>query len=158
PRHRPAQRPMAYRRRAGLRRQAARRLPGAGYRRTSGGAGRCGPRDRAAAHRGRADRGRGASAVRLFVAIFPPAEAVTDLKSVVDRMHLSAAAAARRRVHLDPPELWHVTLAFLGEVAPQRVPAIKALLGDIVDAWARDNVTRPPLALADGGRFGSGPS
>jgi len=74
--------------------------------------------------------------VRLFVAIFPPAEAVTDLKSTVDRMHLSTAAAAGRSVHLDPPELWHVTLAFLGEVPAQRVPAIEARLGDIVDCTA----------------------
>lgn len=96
--------------------------------------------------------------MRIFVAIFPPASAVADLKSTVDGTHLGKASAAGRAVRLDPPELWHVTLAFLGEVAPAKVPEIAAVLGSVAGAWTREHATRPPLRLADGGRFGSGPS
>jgi RNA 2',3'-cyclic 3'-phosphodiesterase len=96
--------------------------------------------------------------VRLFVAVFPPPPAVADLKYTVDRMYLGKASAAGRTVRLDPPELWHVTLAFLGEVPEERVPEVEGVLGAVADAWAHDHATRPPLALADGGRFGSGPS
>jgi 2'-5' RNA ligase len=96
--------------------------------------------------------------VRLFVAIFPPASAVSDLKATIDRLHVGRLSAAGRDVQLDPPELWHVTLAFLGEVAPQRVPEVESVLGGVAGAWAYDHATRPPLALADGGRFGSGSS
>lgn len=96
--------------------------------------------------------------MRLFVAIFPPAAAVADLKSTVDGMHLGKASAAGRNVRLDPPELWHVTLAFLGEVADAKVLEIAAVLGAVSRAWTREHATRPPLRLADGGRFGSGPS
>ena len=96
--------------------------------------------------------------MRLFVAVFPPPRAVSHLKSAIDQTHLGQAAAAGRHVRLDPPELWHVTLAFLGEVAEERVPEVEAVLGGVASAWAQDNATRPPLALAGGGRFGSGPS
>lgn len=96
--------------------------------------------------------------MRLFVAIFPPPSAVSDLKTVVDRMHLGQATAAGRDVRLDPPELWHVTLAFLGEVAEDRLPAIEDVLGSVAKAWTQEHATRPPLRLADGGRFNSGPS
>lgn len=96
--------------------------------------------------------------MRLFVAIFPPEPAVADLRTTVDGMHLGKATAAGRNVRLDPPELWHVTLAFLGEVAEARVPEIASVLGSVAGAWTREHATRPPLRLADGGRFGTGSS
>jgi 2'-5' RNA ligase len=96
--------------------------------------------------------------VRLFVAIFPPEVAIAHLKSTVDEMRLGQAAVAGRNVRLDPSEFWHVTLAFLGDVAEDRVPEIEAVLGAVAEAWRREQATRTPLCVAGGGRFGSGPS
>lgn len=96
--------------------------------------------------------------MRLFVAIFPPEAAVAHLRSTVDAMLVGQAMAAGRSVRLDPPELWHVTLAFLGEVAEERVPEVESVLGSVAEAWRREQATRTPLSVAGGGRFGSGPS
>ena len=78
--------------------------------------------------------------MRLFVAIFPPAEAGWDLRRCL--------LAAGRRVRLTPIERWHVTLAFLGEVAEEQQPEIERAL---------DQVSVPKgieLRLRGGGRFG----
>jgi 2'-5' RNA ligase len=96
--------------------------------------------------------------VRLFVAIFPPEAAVVHLKSTVDKLNVGTASAEGRHVRLDPPELWHVTLAFLGEIAEDRVRDVERVLGSVAQAWKREHATRPPLSLANGGRFGSGSS
>lgn len=96
--------------------------------------------------------------MRLFVAIFPPASAVSDLHATMQGLHVGRATAAGRDVRLDPPELWHVTLAFLGEVAEDQQPGVESVLGEVAEAWTREHATRPPLRVADGGKFNSGPS
>jgi RNA 2',3'-cyclic 3'-phosphodiesterase len=62
--------------------------------------------------------------VRLFVAVDPPARV---------RGHLEAGTAALRE-SMDgwrwvPPEQWHLTLAFLGEVADDRLPELTRRMG-----------------------------
>jgi RNA 2',3'-cyclic 3'-phosphodiesterase len=74
--------------------------------------------------------------VRTFVAVRPPAAAVDDLRAV-----LPSGPSA--------PERWHITLAFLGEVADPAalVPALAAVCGR----------HRPlELRLAGSGAFGHG--
>ena len=56
---------------------------------------------------------------RLFVAIFPPEPALDHLGFVVDDLEVSRGLGAAAR--LIAREGWHVTLAFLGPVAPDRV-------------------------------------
>ncbi len=85
--------------------------------------------------------------MRLFVAVTPPPEALA---------HLVAAAQTLRPLGGDdvrwpPPERWHVTLAFLGEVPEQRVATLHAALGE-----ALGPCTPVALALRGGGSFGRG--
>lgn len=82
--------------------------------------------------------------MRLFVAVTPPGEVVEALR---------IATAGLRELAPDlrwtPPEHWHVTLVFLGEVGDD---AASELAGRLNRAAAR----HPPLSLAlgGGGRFG----
>ncbi len=81
--------------------------------------------------------------MRLFVAVFPPRGVVTDLRRRI-------AAVAGRPVRLTPAERWHVTLAFLGDVEPERLPDVERALDGV-----------PPgeplrLRMAGGGSFGRG--
>jgi 2'-5' RNA ligase len=73
----------------------------------------------------------------LFVAVFPPPDAVRSL-----RRALPASASLTRA------EKWHVTVVFLGEVDGPRVDAVAEILSGVA----------PPrpfgLRLAGGGRFG----
>lgn len=76
--------------------------------------------------------------MRLFVAVFPPDEVSRDL-----RQRLAPDA------RLTPVERWHVTLAFIGEVAAGRLPEVEQAL---------DAVAVPKgieLRLRGAGRFGS---
>jgi 2'-5' RNA ligase len=72
--------------------------------------------------------------VRLFVSLRPSRQAVA---------HLTAALSGRRS---SPPDQWHVTLAFLGEVAHPEV---------LYDGLRAAAGTTPPfeLHLAGGGAF-----
>ena len=82
--------------------------------------------------------------MRLFVALVPPPEVLA---------HLSAAVAPVRAGHphlrWTPPERWHLTLAFFGEVDERVVPD----LGERLRRAAARHPT-PSLSLAGGGRFG----
>ncbi|WP_404381669.1 RNA 2',3'-cyclic phosphodiesterase [Knoellia locipacati] len=73
--------------------------------------------------------------MRIFAAVVPPPEAYADLEEFVE---------PRRDVHSDlrwtPSHLWHVTLAFMGDV-----PA--GLLDDVVDAVAAAAATHTPIPL-----------
>jgi len=79
--------------------------------------------------------------VRLFVALAPPAEVVTDLDARVEplRDHVLRWTA---------PDAWHLTLAFYGEVGEER-------LADLEVRLERAARRCPPLelGLAGAGRF-----
>lgn len=94
--------------------------------------------------------------MRLFVAVYPPPEAVEHLSAQVARLRIDAAAASGINVRLADPAQAHVTLAFLGEVEADRLVAVESALGLAAD-WSRDGrEAAPRLRLAGGGRFGRG--
>lgn len=82
--------------------------------------------------------------MRLFVGVFPPAEAIADLAKAMRRLSVFQAGA-----RVTPPERWHLTVAFLGEVAEESAPAALR---------AVEAVPLPPieLSLHGGGKFGRG--
>ncbi|WP_144123042.1 RNA 2',3'-cyclic phosphodiesterase [Catellatospora sichuanensis] len=84
--------------------------------------------------------------MRLFVAVFPPPEAVDHLATVVQGL---AVGLARARV--TPTERWHLTLAFLGEV-PDESAGSAALAVSAVEGSVGD------LRIRGGGKFGHGRS
>lgn len=94
--------------------------------------------------------------MRLFVAVYPPAAALSDLAATVDRLRIGTAAAAGASVGLTARPLWHVTLVFLGDVADERVPAAAEALAGAVDRWRSGSAPTPRLRLAGGGKFGRG--
>ena len=79
-------------------------------------------------------------ALRLFAAIDPPADVCADLSAA-----MPAADEALRYV---PHAQWHLTLAFYGSVAADKVPALHEALGR---AAARSRPLR--LRLAGAGTF-----
>lgn len=86
--------------------------------------------------------------MRLFVGLFPPEDVLLDLRGRLTR----ALSSAGKRVRLTPVERWHLTLAFLGEVDPDR-------LGDV--GRAIDSVPGPgpiTVRMSGGGSFGRGRS
>lgn len=105
--------------------------------------------------------------MRLFVAVYPPPEAVDDLIAQVGRLRIGEAAARGVNVRLTRRETMHVTLAFLGEVTETRLPAVCSALGQAARTWRRAAATSGPEAspvqagpprvrLTGGGRFGRG--
>lgn len=78
--------------------------------------------------------------MRLFVAVDPPDEAADSLR---------AALPADDRLRWSAPEHWHLTLAFLGEVA---APALPELSDRLARAAGRSAPVR--LRLAGAGHFG----
>lgn len=66
--------------------------------------------------------------MRLFVAVYPAPEAVADLTA--------ALPPADRALRWVPPEQWHVTLAFLGEVGESVLPDLVERLGRAADRTA----------------------
>ncbi len=61
-------------------------------------------------------------------------------------------AAAGRTVRLTPVDRWHVTLAFLGEIEPARLPDVEQAIGDVVPSGPLR------LRISGGGSFGRGRS
>ncbi|MBV9593464.1 MAG: RNA 2',3'-cyclic phosphodiesterase [Actinobacteria bacterium] len=80
--------------------------------------------------------------MRLFAAVRPSAEAIVDLRAALDR---SAIGAPR----LIPPDRWHVTTAFYGEVDERRRLALTARLARSAAAAGTGE-----LRLAGAGHFG----
>lgn len=80
--------------------------------------------------------------MRLFVGITPSAEALAHAAGAVDRRVAHAAGAVDRIASTTPDmrwvagERWHVTLAFLGEVNPDRVPALIGRIDEVAAAHA----------------------
>ena len=94
--------------------------------------------------------------MRLFVGITPTAEALAHAAGAIDRRAGQAAPDGPDRIASTTPDMrwvpserWHVTLAFLGEVDPDRVPALCARLDDVA---ARHDPLRG-LQLAGAGIF-----
>jgi len=82
--------------------------------------------------------------VRLFVGITPTAEALAHAAGAVDRI-----ASTTPDLRWVSPQRWHVTLAFLGEVDPDRVPRLTAQL----DAVAAEHAPLTGLRLEGAGTF-----
>jgi 2'-5' RNA ligase len=85
--------------------------------------------------------------MRLFVALWPPAEVVEHLQDAV--REVSGRIAAPPGLRWVKVEQLHLTLAFLGEVDPPRAQQVQERL-------ARVGVRHPPvgLRLQGAGRFG----
>lgn len=104
--------------------------------------------------------------MRLFVAAYPPPQALRDLAGCVAGLALGRPVAPGRSVRLAPPERWHVTLAFLAEVPSDRLDAAVAAVTRAASmprvGPAERNMAgtgyRPALRIAGGGRFGRGRS
>jgi 2'-5' RNA ligase len=94
--------------------------------------------------------------MRLFVATYPPDDVCDDLQRRVGGLRIGQAAASGVNVRLAPRTNWHVTLAFLGDVADGRRPEVDTALGRAVDGWRASAAGPPRLRLAGGGRFGRG--
>lgn len=89
---------------------------------------------------------------RLFIAIYPPPAAVADLAAVVSQLPFTRPHPAGLSLRPVPPDQWHLTVAFLGELdADQTAAAIAAMT-----AAAAGTTTAPRLQLAGGGRFENG--
>jgi 2'-5' RNA ligase len=84
--------------------------------------------------------------VRLFVAVEPPASALDHLAAFTADL-----AVVRTGTRVTARHLWHVTLAFLGEVPEDRVGAAVAAVDGAVAGH-----DAPTLRIAGGGRFGRG--
>lgn len=94
--------------------------------------------------------------MRLFVAVYPPAEAVSHLGAQIARLRVVAAAAAGARVRLVDPADLHVTLAFIGDVGKDRLVDVESALGLAAERSRDGRSAVPRLSLAGGGRFGEG--
>lgn len=88
--------------------------------------------------------------MRLFVAVYPSQEALDDLAAYIDESPLAHFGSQNQvNVRLTARGLWHVTLAFLGEVPTERVDEVAAAIGAVPGAPAR-------LRVGGGGKFGRG--
>jgi RNA 2',3'-cyclic 3'-phosphodiesterase len=83
--------------------------------------------------------------VRLFVALTPPPDAVTELWTACEALRTEQPG-----LRWALPEQWHLTLAFLGEVGEE-------VTSDLVERLGRVAARHPPLVLSLGGagRFGN---
>ncbi|MCG6495092.1 RNA 2',3'-cyclic phosphodiesterase [Kitasatospora sp. A2-31] len=84
--------------------------------------------------------------MRLFVAVVPPVEALQGLSDAVAPVRGLPGAD---RLRWTTVEGWHLTLAFLGEVPPERLPELEAGLAGVAEVHA---VHR--LRISGAGRFG----
>lgn len=103
--------------------------------------------------------------MRLFVALYPPPEAVDDISEQVGRLRVGEAAASGINVRLTKRDTLHVTLTFLGEVDEARLPDVGTALDRAARTWnrragvvgSREGLGPPRVRFAGGGRFGRGP-
>lgn len=82
--------------------------------------------------------------MRLFVAVWPPPGVVDELRAA-----LAEVSAAARQLRWTLPQQWHLTLAFLGEVADDRRPDLERRLARVA---ARHHPVA--LRLSGAGQFG----
>lgn len=83
--------------------------------------------------------------MRLFVAVPIPAEVRAEMTAWVPR----AAALVGDAVRWNPPEQWHLTVVFLGEVPDESLPTVIAAGND-----ALSDAAALTLQMRGGGRFG----
>jgi 2'-5' RNA ligase len=93
--------------------------------------------------------------MRLFVAAYPPPEAIEDLAALVRELAIGQARPEGESLRLVPPQRWHLTLAFLGEIADERLPDVHTALAAAASRWP-DKRSAPSVWLGGGGRFGRG--
>ncbi|MFE9769848.1 RNA 2',3'-cyclic phosphodiesterase [Streptomyces sp. NPDC005808] len=86
--------------------------------------------------------------MRLFAAVVPPEDVVSELGSVVDELRELPGADALRWTGRPG---WHYTLAFYGEVAEELLPDLSARL-----ERAAHRTAPFLLAVRGGGQFGKG--
>ncbi|WP_405856332.1 RNA 2',3'-cyclic phosphodiesterase [Streptomyces sp. NBC_00090] len=84
--------------------------------------------------------------MRLFAAVLPPPEQLTELGHVTDRLHRLPGADGLRWTSRPA---WHLTLAFMGEVDEELLPELRVRL-----ARAAHRTPPFPLRLHGGGHFG----
>ncbi|SBT51165.1 RNA 2',3'-cyclic phosphodiesterase [Micromonospora auratinigra] len=96
--------------------------------------------------------------MRLFVAVHPPRAAVDHLTAQVGRLRIAAAAAAGTKVRLADPAHAHLTLAFLGDVAEDRLVEVESTLGLAAQTYRDGRDSSARLRLGGGGSFGRGRS
>ncbi|MGW2373871.1 MULTISPECIES: RNA 2',3'-cyclic phosphodiesterase [Kitasatospora] len=84
--------------------------------------------------------------MRLFVAVLPPVAALQGLSDAVAPVRGLPGAD---RLRWTTVEGWHLTLAFLGQVQPERLPELEAGLAAVAEVHP---VHR--LRIAGAGRFG----
>ena len=100
--------------------------------------------------------------MRVFVAVYPPPEAVEHLAAMVGGLALARPTGPGKSVRLASSERWHVTLAFSGDVpdpddaspTPARVDATGKAIQAIEAVGAQTAPAR--VRIAGGGRFGRG--
>jgi RNA 2',3'-cyclic 3'-phosphodiesterase len=92
-----------------------------------------------------------AATQRLFVAIDPSTQAVADLAAVVDTLEVSRANAPGHSTRLTRRDGWHLTVAFLGDVAVDQVSAAANVVQTV---GSRSEPLR--LSFVGGGTFGRG--
>ncbi|MGC9669065.1 RNA 2',3'-cyclic phosphodiesterase [Planosporangium sp. 12N6] len=96
--------------------------------------------------------------MRLFVAAYPPPEVRENLAGVVGNLSVGRPREPGQSVRLAPPEHWHVTLAFLGDVPDPEVDLARSAVDRAVERWQdagrSDARTAPVVTIAGGGTFG----
>jgi RNA 2',3'-cyclic 3'-phosphodiesterase len=105
--------------------------------------------------------------VSLFVAVYPPPAAIADLDACVRGLAIGAPRGPGQSVRLVPPDRWHITLAFLGDLSDRQTRSARIALANAAQRWVvgvtadRDGGNRrhpPRIRLGGGGRFGGGRS
>jgi 2'-5' RNA ligase len=88
---------------------------------------------------------------RLFIAIDPPPSAIEGLGAVTADLEVTRAAA-----RVTPPDRWHLTVTFLGDVEAGRLAAAATALDRACAAPQLRELLPAALALGGGGTFGRG--
>nr|WP_240942909.1 RNA 2',3'-cyclic phosphodiesterase [Planosporangium thailandense] len=96
----------------------------------------------------------------MFVAAYPPDHVREDFEGVVRRLSVGQPREPGRSVRLAPPDQWHITLAFLGEVPDPKADAARSTVDRAVERWRADRTGdpsgAPAVRIAGGGTFGRG--
>lgn len=97
--------------------------------------------------------------MRLFIAAYPPEAVLADFSSFVSTLAVGRPRGPGQSVRPVPPERVHLTLVFLGDVAENRLPVVKASISAAVTRWAAGRERPeglPRICIGGSGRFGRG--